>query len=137
MGSFQPTMVKFTLFLGVAVLKCTTATLTQMLSQLKNTTSALYTDSRGPQERNLLNSAALRNLDKYGCWCYFGSELEGMVAGPGPGRGQPVDPVDNACRALHQAYDCIIMDIDDELGWHHHIEVMQSDPSLPAEERLA
>ena len=87
--------------------------------------------------RNLLNSAALRNLDKYGCWCYFGSELEGMVAGPGPGRGIPVDPVDNACRALHHAYDCIIMDIDDEGGWHHHIEVLQSDPSLSDADRLA
>ena len=60
-----------------------------------------------------------------------------MVAGPGPGRGEPVDPVDTACRALHQAYDCIIMDIEDEGGWHSHIKVLESDPSLSDVERLA
>ena len=35
-------MVKFTLVLGVTALKCATATWTQIMSQLKNTTDALY-----------------------------------------------------------------------------------------------
>merc|ERR1712178_287398 len=132
--SYRSTMVKFRhILLGSIVLKHAAATWQQILNQLQNNTINTSGDKRGPQGRNLLNSAALVNLNKYGCWCYFGVELgqEGM----GPGRGEPVDPVDTACRALHHAYDCVVMDIDDEGGWHHHIEVLQSNPALPEAQR--
>merc|ERR1739848_524372 len=86
-------------------------------------------------DRNLLNSDNLRNLDEYGCWCYFGSDLG--QPGVGPGKGEPVDPVDFACRTLHHGYDCIVKDIEDEGGWHNHLDVFTSDASLSNAQRLA
>merc|ERR1712178_439005 len=133
--SYRSTMVKFRhILLGSIVLKHAAATWQQILNQLQNNTINTSGDKRGPQGRNLLNSAALVNLNKYGCWCYFGVELgqEGM----GPGRGEPVDPVDSACKSLHHAYDCIVRDIQEEGGWYHHIEVLTSDAGLSEAQRL-
>lgn len=45
----------------------------------------------------------LDNINDYGCWCYFEDHH-------GSGRGPVVNDVDLFCRALHQGYDCAIMD---------------------------
>jgi len=44
---------------------------------------------------------------------------------------------DEACKLLHQAYDCIVMDIEAEGGWHDHKLVRASDASLTDAQRLA
>ena len=47
----------------------------------------------------------------YGCWCQIrNKEAEGIV----PGRGQPVDELDAACRAWHQCRACTTVDFSDE-----------------------
>lgn len=45
----------------------------------------------------------LPSLTKYGCWCYRGTDYPG-------GRGVTQDNFDDACKAHHMGYDCIIMD---------------------------
>lgn len=41
----------------------------------------------------------------YGCWCYGGAEWP-----TGDGRGDSRDDFDEACKAHHMGFDCIIMD---------------------------
>ena len=47
-------------------------------------------------------------IDHYGCWCYFWEAF-------GEGYGRPVDEVDMKCKALHQGYECVIKDTQDEI----------------------
>merc|ERR1712048_869558 len=53
--------------------------------------------------RNML-SVSLKNLDNYGCWCYFDEAV-------GNGKGLPRDFIDEECRALHRSYECAIAEI--------------------------
>ena len=46
-------------------------------------------------------------LDLYGCWCYFQDDV-------GQGIGTPVDQIDEFCKVLHQGYECIMMDMDEQ-----------------------
>ena len=47
----------------------------------------------------------------YGCWCQIrNQEAEGIV----PGRGQPVDELDAACKAWHQCRACTTVDFSAE-----------------------
>jgi len=46
-------------------------------------------------------------LNNYGCWCYF-------YDNHGPGRGEPQDEIDRACKALHHGYECMIIDGQEE-----------------------
>ena len=42
-------------------------------------------------------------LNKYGCWCYRGSDYPG-------GRGTVQDDYDQACKDMHMGYDCVVSD---------------------------
>lgn len=42
-------------------------------------------------------------LNKYGCWCYRGTDYPG-------GRGTTQDDYDEACKAMHMGYDCVVSD---------------------------
>merc|ERR1711976_118597 len=48
----------------------------------------------------------MKNLQNYGCWCYF-HELHGE------GRGQPVDGYDTACMHYHHGVQCAKHEIPD------------------------
>merc|ERR1711972_294648 len=50
---------------------------------------------------------AIRNLDEYGCWCYF-------YDNHGRGKSQPVDETDSYCKMLHDGYECAIRDCADD-----------------------
>lgn len=39
----------------------------------------------------------------YGCWCYFQDDV-------GKGKSDPVDELDSICKALHQGYECAMID---------------------------
>ena len=51
---------------------------------------------------------AVRNLDEYGCWCYFYENV-------GRGKGAAVDEIDEFCKTLHEGYECAIRD-SEEVG---------------------
>lgn len=51
--------------------------------------------------------AGLAAINNYGCWCYFEQDH-------GKGKSQPVNDVDSFCQILHQGYDCVMMDAEDE-----------------------
>lgn len=69
------------------------------------------------QQRNVrpwlkLPGLGMQDLDNWGCWCYFGSDDPND--GEYKGRGEPVDDyLDVACRDLRLAYDCMIIDEDE------------------------
>lgn len=48
----------------------------------------------------------ISDLDGYGCWCYLFSH--------GKGKSQPVDEIDSHCKTLQQAYQCIMMEVEEE-----------------------
>ena len=48
-------------------------------------------------------------LENYGCWCY--ADLESMIS---LGAGKPQDEFDEACKALHENYECLRMDTGDD-----------------------
>lgn len=50
-------------------------------------------------------------LDNYGCWCYFYDVIP--FSHDRRGRGQPVDDFDKLCKKLHDAYDCAVIDNDE------------------------
>jgi len=52
-------------------------------------------------------SSFISNIDEYGCWCYFQDDH-------GKGRGQAANEVDAQCQKLHQGYECIIIDAEEE-----------------------
>ena len=45
-------------------------------------------------------------INNYGCWCYFDSHNKA--------KGPVFDVYDEFCRDLHKAYECAIMDAEDE-----------------------
>jgi len=47
----------------------------------------------------------IESIDGYGCWCYFQEDH-------GNGRGKPINQMDQRCKQLHDAYECILMDTD-------------------------
>merc|ERR1711936_883655 len=48
-------------------------------------------------------AVAVRNLDEYGCRCYFYDNV-------GRGKGTPVDEIDGFCKTLADGYQCAIID---------------------------
>lgn len=52
----------------------------------------------------------LESINYYGCWCYFGLDH-------GKGKSQPVDELDELCKKLHDAYECIMMDDPTCVAW--------------------
>merc|ERR1712051_927994 len=60
----------------------------QMIKQIRESGS----------NRNLLDTE-IKNVNKYGCWCYFDGDV-------GNGKGEPMDPIDAECRNLHRGYEC-------------------------------
>ena len=49
----------------------------------------------------------IRNMNEYGCWCYFGDDH-------GRGKGQPQDAIDEMCKVLHDGYECAMRDAEEE-----------------------
>lgn len=52
---------------------------------------------------------AMKNIEDYGCWCYFEDAH-------GTGKGVPVDAVDGHCKTLALGYDCAIIDYNDQVA---------------------
>lgn len=52
-------------------------------------------------------SSFIEAIDEYGCWCYFQDDH-------GKGRGPAANEVDALCQKLHQGYECIILDAEEE-----------------------
>jgi len=53
------------------------------------------------------NAGSMFGLNTYGCWCYFGNDVENA-------RGPPQDQFDKLCKVLVQGYECAILDSKDE-----------------------
>lgn len=53
------------------------------------------------------NAGSMFGLNTYGCWCYFGNDVE-------EARGPPQDGFDKLCKILVQGYECAIMDAKEE-----------------------
>ena len=87
-------IVAFSLFL----LKITLADLIIMQKLLENITVPTFRSFTG------FTVHILSNFHGYGCWCYFGTD------GYGKGKSQPKDELDSLCKALHQGYECSIID---------------------------
>jgi len=49
------------------------------------------------------NAGSMFGLNTYGCWCYFGNNIE-------EARGPPQDPFDRLCKVLVQGYECAVLD---------------------------
>lgn len=56
---------------------------------------------------SMIGADAFENIDGYGCWCYF-DEAHGK------GKSHPVNEIDAFCKALHEGYECAIIDADSE-----------------------
>jgi hypothetical protein len=56
---------------------------------------------------SMIGADAFDNIDGYGCWCYFDDEH-------GKGKSHPVNEIDAFCKALHEGYECAIIDADNE-----------------------
>jgi hypothetical protein len=56
-----------------------------------------------PDNRNLIFGSHA-NINAYGCWCYFDSQV-------GNGKGNPINLVDAECKILHGGYECIVSDL--------------------------
>jgi len=66
-------------------------------TRLSNDTSLL-------QKHNRFGFAiTLPLMNKYGCWCYRGSDYPA-------GKGSPVDSFDTVCKHVHMAWDCLAVD---------------------------
>lgn len=64
--------------------------------------------------------SGLDNFKNYGCWCF----LDGA---PGKGRSGPIDVFDFRCKTLHDGYQCIEYDAENEgdfdcVPWEQHYE---------------
>lgn len=46
-------------------------------------------------------------INGLGCWCFLGDYH-------GQGRGNPLNPVDELCKSLHNGYECAMRDAEDE-----------------------
>lgn len=66
------------------------------------------TIQRRNSDSNKLRKIGLDDINGYGCWCYFDN--------PKDGRGAPIDPVDERCKALSQGYACAIHDYKEATG---------------------
>lgn len=62
--------------------------------------------NRNGNQRNVAGTSfKFKNLQEYGCWCYF-DDLHGQ------GRGIAQDGYDDACMALHHGIACAMLEID-------------------------
>lgn len=55
------------------------------------------------RRHNIQELALARNIDGYGCWCYFDDDYRF-------GRGLPMNAMDEICKILHDGYKCAIVD---------------------------
>lgn len=49
----------------------------------------------------------INRINEMSCWCYF-NDLHGS------GKGKPIDSLDEACKVLHEGYECAMRDAEDE-----------------------
>ena len=52
-------------------------------------------------------SRIIKKIDEYSCWCYFNENH-------GSGKGKPIDGLDEACKTLHDGYECSMRDAETE-----------------------
>jgi len=82
--------------------------MTNTLSNAKNLPPSLTQgQSGGPSVRGFAGAIGLiiARMDNYGCWCY-------LEENHNKGKGEPVDALDEACKAMSQGYECAIHDGD-------------------------
>lgn len=88
--------------------------------------------SNGPPRSNLRSAMGMTDFSgiwNYGCWCSFGENIY-------DGRGEPVDTIDEACRALTLGMRCIIRDTAemfyscDPVNTHYNTPVHRPGESL-------
>jgi len=56
---------------------------------------------------SMIGEEGFDNINGYGCWCYFAESF-------GKGKSHPVDETDAFCKALHEGYECVMIDNDEE-----------------------
>jgi len=56
---------------------------------------------------SMIGEEAYDNINGYGCWCYFAESF-------GKGKSHPVDEMDAYCKALHEGYECVMIDHEKE-----------------------
>jgi len=64
-------------------------------------------DSDGVLLDKALTQADMGLISDYGCWCFFETSH-------GKGRGRPIDDIDAMCKTLHDGYECIMDDAQNE-----------------------
>lgn len=81
------------------------AKMTTDLSLLVARNSSLWSD------RSITNilSQFPNIIENYGCWCFFDDNH-------GKGKGRPVNDIDKICKETAHAYDCAIMDAENDAG---------------------
>lgn len=82
---------------------------TKRSTSLSNITKkSLQVKSR--QKRNMQDSSwsasMIASIDRYGCWCYFGSDIRF-------GRATPINTVDMKCKYMIEGYYCMKRDHED------------------------
>jgi hypothetical protein len=70
--------------------------------------AAQQPESPGPRAIvSMIGDEAFENINGYGCWCYFAESF-------GKGKSHPVDEMDAFCKSLHEGYECVMIDHDNE-----------------------
>jgi len=80
------------------------------LVQMAKDLGVLANGTDNPQGRSFGATWAqqmLAPINGYGCWCYFQDDH-------GKGKGIPANEMDEVCRVLHEGYECIIFDAEQE-----------------------
>ena len=65
---------------------------------------------------DIFTNENFETINYYGCWCTLSSQdLNNGKHHPDSfwGKGKPVNWVDEACKTLHQGYECSVMDSED------------------------
>jgi len=73
---------------------------------MQNDLNQLFDQSSTMRMFSAAISNTISDLDGYGCWCYLFSH--------GKGKSQPVDEIDSHCKTLQQAYQCVMMEVEEE-----------------------
>lgn len=93
----------------IASLSAVYASFADIKEQVSNNVAKAEADGSADMRAivSMIGKDAFENIDGYGCWCYF-DDMHGK------GKSHPVDEVDAFCKALHEGYECAMIDSDNE-----------------------